>query len=158
MSTGGLVVRVEPENFARLMREEASISATVLDTFVARRAFLRIGKGARSGEVLGSRWPPASLALRSWLARLQIPRLCVDVDAPDGLVLATASGARSEDLPCVVTSAGVLQHATTTTLAYDLGLRYHRPDGRIRNVVIIGGGPAGLGAARVTCSGAVRAR
>ena len=115
--TSGLIIRVEPEAFVCAMKEETLISATVLNAFVARRALLRVGEGARSVEVLGSRWSAASLALRSWLARMQIPHLWMDVDETEGLILATAIGARSEELPCVVTSAGVLRQATPAALA-----------------------------------------
>ena len=145
--TEGLVIRVAAQGFQRLMREEAALSNVVLQAFIARRALLRTGEGARSVEILGSRWSPASLALRNWAARLQLPHLWIDVDDASGAALAQAMGASLASLPCVVTAEGVLENATPTTVAQRLGLGYRHHEGRTLDLMVIGGGPAGLGAA-----------
>jgi thioredoxin reductase (NADPH) len=64
-----------------------------------------------------------------------------------GAALAASIGAAVTDLPAAVTPTGVLLRATPGVLAERLGLTY-RPDAAgILDLVVVGGGPAGLAAA-----------
>ena len=144
---GGAVLRVPRPAFDRVMREDAELSERILRAFIARRRALRAGEGSHSLEVLGSSWCARSLALRSWAARQQVAHAWLDVDAPDGTALAAAVGVGPVDLPVVVTSTAVVRNATPARLARLLGLAHRPHPGRVRDVLVIGGGPAGLAVA-----------
>lgn len=144
----GRVTVLGADAFARLMRQDADVSTQVLRTFMARRALLRSGEGARSVQILGSRWCSASTTLRSWASRQQVPHVFVDIDTPKGDMLASLVGANVLELPIVLALGRVERNSTPTALAQLLGLGPRPDDGHsVRDLVIIGGGPAGLATA-----------
>lgn len=77
----------------------------------------------------------------------------LDVDTAEGAALAAAVQAGSLDLPVVFALGRIERNATPTSLAAMVGLQAdHRNDTPVRDVVIIGGGPAGLAAALCSAS------
>jgi thioredoxin reductase (NADPH) len=102
-------------------------------------------------RVLGTRWSPHSYALREFLARNQAPYQYIDVESGNQTAevrgLIEAAGAKASSLPMVLFPDGsTLVDPTTTQLAEKLGLRV-RPEMAFYDLVIVGGGPAGLAAA-----------
>jgi thioredoxin reductase (NADPH) len=145
----GQVLRIEPEELRRLLATDNELSSLLLDAFVARRLALREIYARSTLRILGSRFSPGALRLREWVARSRIPHDFVDLDDPgvDGGVLLASVGLRSRDTPAVITPTRVLRNATPGELAEHLGLTYRAVPGHIFDTVIIGAGPAGLGAA-----------
>src|SRR5437763_12475967 len=102
-------------------------------------------------RVLGHRWSPGSYAVRDFLARNQVPYRWFDVETADKDAevrhLAKAVGAEPSRLPMVLFPDGSsLAAPGATQLAERLGLRV-RADLAFYDLVIVGGGPAGLAAA-----------
>jgi thioredoxin reductase (NADPH) len=102
-------------------------------------------------RVLGTRWSPHSYAINDFLARNQAPYQWIDVEtAPRNAAvrrLVEAVGADASTLPMVLFPDGSsLSNPSTTELAEKLGLRV-RPEMAFYDLVIVGGGPAGLAAA-----------
>ncbi len=102
-------------------------------------------------RVLGHRWSPGSYAVRDFLARNQVPYRWLDVETADkdGEVrqLVKAVGAEPSQLPMILFPEGPpLSAPTIAQLVERLGLRV-RADLAFYDLVIIGGGPAGLAAA-----------
>jgi len=102
-------------------------------------------------RVLGHRWSPGSYAARDFLARNQVPYRWFDLETAykDAEVrqLAKAVGADASTLPVVVFPDGsTLAAPSASQLAEKLGLRV-RADLAFYDLVIVGGGPAGLAAA-----------
>jgi len=102
-------------------------------------------------RVLGTRWSPQCYALRDFLARNQTPYQWIDVETADEVAevrrLVDAAGAEASCLPMVVFPDGSsLAKPSTGELAEKLGLRV-RPEMAFYDLVIVGGGPAGLAAA-----------
>jgi len=102
-------------------------------------------------RVLGTRWSPHSYAIRDFLARNQAPYQWIDVETAGQVAevrrLVEAAGADSSSLPKVLFSDGTsLSDPSLSELAEKLGLRM-RPEVAFYDLVIAGGGPAGLAAA-----------
>jgi thioredoxin reductase (NADPH) len=149
-TTPGTVTRIRAADFPRVMDEDADLSDLVLRAFLERREYLRAGEAARSVEVIGSALSAAALAVRTWAARLRIPHTWLDVDSPDGARLLRLLDLGADQLPVVVTPSGVLARATPGTVSAALGLSYSPSrtwGGDLVDLVVVGGGPAGLAAA-----------
>jgi len=147
VSQAGYVYRVGPVSFRRLMDEDPELSDLILRALLARRRNLQLGEGARSIEILGSSMSAAALALRTYVARQQLPHTWVEIDTSAGAALARAVSAAPSELPVVITPTAVLRHATPGQLAEQLGLSYRPVAGQVLDLVVIGAGPAGLAAA-----------
>ena len=98
-------------------------------------------------RVLGTLWSPDSHAMKDFLSRNQIPYQWIDVEKDeDGRRLLETLDERPT-LPLAVFPDGeVLQNPTMLELAEKCGLQT-RPTRPFYDLIIIGGGPAGLAAA-----------
>jgi thioredoxin reductase (NADPH) len=98
-------------------------------------------------KVVGHRWSARSSEVREFLARNQIAYRWFESEAPDGQRLMQAAGADGLRLPVVITSDGdALVEPTDAELASCVGLAT-TPAKDFYDLIVIGGGPAGLGAA-----------
>jgi thioredoxin reductase (NADPH) len=102
-------------------------------------------------RVLGTRWSPRSYAVRDFLTRNQTPYHWIDVETAGQVAevrrLVEAAGAEASSLPKVLFPDGTsLSDPSVGELAEKLGLRI-RPEVAFYDLVIAGGGPAGLAAA-----------
>jgi thioredoxin reductase (NADPH) len=102
-------------------------------------------------RVLGHRWSPESYSVREFLARNQVPYLWFDLETAESNAevgrLAKTLNAEPSKLPIVLFQDGTtLTEPSPTQLAEKLGLRV-RADLAFYDLVIVGGGPAGLAAA-----------
>jgi thioredoxin reductase (NADPH) len=98
-------------------------------------------------KVVGHRWSSPSYKIRDFLASNLVPYRWFAADEPEGRRLLGAAGAGPEAIPLVVTPAGqALTAPTTAEVAGVVGLST-APVRGFYDLIIIGGGPAGLGAA-----------
>ncbi|WP_018568534.1 FAD-dependent oxidoreductase [Streptomyces sp. PsTaAH-124] len=100
-----------------------------------------------STKVVGHRWSARSSEVREFLARNQVPYRWYSSDEPEGRRLLGAAGQDGQRLPLVVTPDGTpLVEPEAPDLAARVGLAT-TPAADFYDLVVIGGGPAGLGAA-----------
>jgi len=98
-------------------------------------------------RVVGHRWSARSYEVRDFLARNQVPYRWYLAEEPEGERLLAAAGADAATCPVVVTEGGQpLVQPTDAELAERVGLST-TPAGDFYDLVVVGGGPAGLGAA-----------
>ena len=97
--------------------------------------------------VVGHRWSARSSEVRVFLARNQVPYRWYSSDSPVGERLLRAAEADGRALPLVVTPDGdVLLEPSDGELAGRVGLAT-TPSADFYDLIVVGGGPAGLGAA-----------
>ncbi|MGW7367014.1 FAD-dependent oxidoreductase [Streptomyces sp. NPDC054841] len=112
--------------------------------------------GAAETRIVGHRWSAPSFAVREFLARNLVPYRWLAADEPEGVQLLEAAGLTAADVPLVVTADGKALHAPSEAeLAERVGLRTS-PAADFYDVVVIGAGPAGLGAAVYAASEGLR--
>lgn len=145
--SAGVVYRISSAQFRELMADDAELSDLVLRALLARREELRHGEGARSLEILGSGLSAATHELRTWASRQQLPHTWLDFDDAAGQAFAQAAGVEAADLPVVITATATIRNATSAVVSDLLGLTLRADRGRDFDLVVIGGGPAGLAAA-----------
>jgi thioredoxin reductase (NADPH) len=98
-------------------------------------------------KVVGHRWSARSSEVREFLARNQVPYRWYSTDEPEGQRLLAAAEADGRALPVVITPDGdPLIEPTDAELAARVGLAT-TPSKDFYDLVVVGGGPAGLGAA-----------
>jgi thioredoxin reductase (NADPH) len=98
-------------------------------------------------KIVGHRWSARSSEVREFLARNQVPYRWYASDEPEGERLLEAAQADGQKLPVVITPDGeALVEPTDSELASRVGLAT-TPSKEFYDLIVIGGGPAGLGAA-----------
>ncbi|WP_433712147.1 FAD-dependent oxidoreductase [Nocardia sp. CA-084685] len=98
-------------------------------------------------KVVGNRWSPRSSEVREFLARNQLPYRWYLAEEPEGARLLEAAGADPNICPVVITPGGqALVQPSDGELAESVGLNTN-PTGDFYDLIVVGGGPAGLGAA-----------
>jgi thioredoxin reductase (NADPH) len=98
-------------------------------------------------KLIGHRWSAPSWRVRDFLARNGLDYTWFMADEPEGERLLQAAGEDGERLPVVITEGGeTLVDPTDAELADRLGLTT-TPSQEFYDLIVVGGGPAGLAAA-----------
>src|SRR5215211_4133979 len=148
VSVGGEVLAISRERLKEAVTEEFDLSNIILDTFLARRSFLmRIGVGLR---IIGSRHSSDATRLREFATRNRLPYVWVELeeDRNKAEALLERFGAKPSETPVAIWQGkDVLKNPTTPELGRTMGLKVDLPRERTYDLVVVGAGPAGFGAA-----------
>ena len=143
----GEVLVVPTDALRRVIATQPQLSDKILAAFMARRAALLTGAAAAI-RVVGSRFSPESLQIREFLARTRIPHEWLDADSDLQVErLLREFDVTPSELPVVISSGVLLRRPSPGALADHLGLTLGTLPERSFDLVIVGGGPAGLAAA-----------
>ena len=113
-------------------------------------------KPVTATQVVGHRWSARSYEVRDFLARNSVSYRWLTADQPEGRSLLEAAGLDETGVPLVVTPEGdSLVDPSVEELAARVGLST-TPATDFYDTVIVGGGPAGLGAAVYAASEGLR--
>ena len=140
------LVALPPEDLRRVVATTAELGDLLLRTMVTRREWLQ-GRGLGQQRLIGSRWSGEAFAVRELLERNLVPFTWHDLNTDqESRDLLDGLGIGEDECPVLVRSDSVIRSATVASVADERGLRAE-VDGRSFDVVVIGGGPAGLAAA-----------
>ncbi len=148
VSEGGEFLELSPENLRVLVARDTELSEILMRAFILRRLeMIRQGWGAL--VVLGSQHSARTLEIREFLSRNGQPYTYVDLDRDQtSQELLDRFEVKPRDVPVVVCPGrGVLRSPSVRDLAAGLGLSVVSGGKQIRDVIIVGAGPAGLAAA-----------
>ncbi len=141
------LIALPPEDVRRVVATApADLGDLLLRIMVARRDWL-MGRGLGQQKLIGSRWSGEAFAVRELLERNLVPFTWHDLATDEeGRTLLEGFGIGEEECPVLIRSDDVIRRATVTSVADELGLRA-QVDGQAFDVVVLGGGPAGLASA-----------
>ncbi len=141
-------IAVEREELRALMFEDSALSDLLLWTFNARREGLqkRIGVGF---EIVGPHSSDATRRLVEYARRNRLPFTWLDPDRPeDAEALAQLAGLADDEIPLVrLTGGPELRNPSAGELSRALGIGLELDQTEMVDLLVVGGGPAGLGVA-----------
>jgi thioredoxin reductase (NADPH) len=143
----GRVLEVPAERVRSLVLTDAELSQIFLRAFILRRALL-MTRFAGNVVLIGSRHLASTLTLQEFLTRNNQPYAYLDVDHDPGVQSTLEGfGVGVDDVPVLICGGRqVLRKPTIEGVAGCLGLNRLSRD-VVRDLVVIGAGPAGLAAA-----------
>ena len=148
VSRPGRVLAIAQAELRRLMSVRPALSETIFNALLARRESLKSGEGAQAIRIVGSRYSPEAMSLRSFAEHSHLAHTWIDVeDAEDLDSFLAPLGLRAQDIPAVITATETLRHPSPAIFAEHLGLTFQPTPGFIFDLVVVGSGPAGLAAA-----------
>ena len=148
VTVGGRVLVIAEKEFRRLMGVRPALADTIFTALLARREMLRTGVGAEAIRIVGSRYSPEAMSLRTFAEHSRLAHSWIDVeDAEDPDVLLASMGLQAREIPAVITLTETLRRASPASIAEHLGLTFRPTPGYIFDLVVVGSGPAGLAAA-----------
>jgi thioredoxin reductase (NADPH) len=139
---------VSPDALRQLLNFHPELGDVILRAFIARRQFLRESGDFTRLYVIGSRDSRETFRVREFLAKNRVLFTWLDLDSdPQAKQKLKQLGATEADTPLVAWGRKLLlRKPTDRQLAEALGLR-RLPEQTVYDLVVVGAGPAGLGAA-----------
>jgi thioredoxin reductase (NADPH) len=144
----GQVVELDRESFLELVQTDGELSEIFMRAFILRRVEL-IAREIGDVVLLGSIHCAATLRVKDFLTRNSQPYHFIDLDLEEDVqTLLDRFHVSEADIPVVICRGEfVLRNPTNEQIADCLGFNEAIDGTRIRDVIIVGAGPAGLGAA-----------
>jgi len=147
-SQAGEVIEVDREQLLALVQTDSQLSEVIMRAFILRRVEL-ITHGLGDVVLVGSNYCSETLRVKEFLTRNGHPYAYVDLDRDDGVQdLLDRFHIGGADVPVLICRGEVvLRSPTNRQIAGCLGFNDAIDQTHIRDVVIVGAGPAGLAAA-----------
>jgi thioredoxin reductase (NADPH) len=148
VSEPGEVIDVKRDDLLALVQTDTELGDIFLRAFLLRRLEL-IAQGLGDAVLIGSNFCQATLRVKEFLTRNGHPYSFVDLDHDSGVQdLLDKFGVGVGDVPVLICRENVvLRNPTNLQIADCLGFNAAIDQALLRDVLIIGGGPAGLAAA-----------
>jgi thioredoxin reductase (NADPH) len=143
----GRVLRVPPETLKAVIAKMPGLSDVILQAFLTRRAML-MDRGHAGLQIVGSRFSEATHHLKGFAERNDLPYTWLDLERDEGAeALLRRLDVPTSDTPVVIVRGDrVLRNPSTKELGYHVGLGACALPTDVVDLVVVGGGPAGLAA------------
>ncbi|MGH7583494.1 MAG: FAD-dependent oxidoreductase [Gemmatimonadales bacterium] len=144
----GEVIELDREQFLDLVHTDSELGAIIMRAFILRRIEL-VHRGLGDVIVIGSEHAQGTLRIREFLTRNGHPFQSIDLEHDTGVEqLLHDFNVRPQDVPVVICRCQlVLRNPDNAEIAECLGFNTAIDEAQLRDVVIVGAGPAGLAAA-----------
>ncbi|MGB0076263.1 MAG: FAD-dependent oxidoreductase [Candidatus Sulfotelmatobacter sp.] len=148
VTIAGEFLELSPEALRTVVARDEELSGIFMRAFILRRVLL-ISSGSGNVILLGSRHSAKTLHLREFLTRNAHPHTYIDLDTDTGAQeLLDRFTVTLDEIPVVICNGEtVLRGPSIQELARCLGLNAHITATELRDLGIVGAGPAGLAAA-----------
>jgi thioredoxin reductase (NADPH) len=144
----GRLLQLSAEELRRAVDELPQLGQTIIKAFLMRRALL-LQRGLETVKIIGSRFSPDAHRLRDFATRNGIPFRWMDLEADEQAdALLRQLGIPASATPIVIGRQG--RWASNPSLgefAHCAGLTATLVEDHVYDLVVVGAGPAGLGAA-----------
>jgi thioredoxin reductase (NADPH) len=143
----GEVLAIDEAHLRAIFQTDSELSELFMRAYILRRATL-ISTQSSDVILVGSTHSSGTLRLQQFLTRNTYPFVNIDFDSdPSVRELLDRFHVKVEELPVVVCRASVvLKNPSNEEVAACLGMNQQIDDDRIRDVIVVGAGPAGLAA------------
>jgi thioredoxin reductase (NADPH) len=143
----GEILQIDDAHLRTIVQTDSELSELFMRAFILRRVAL-ITSQSSDVILLGSTRSAGTLRLQQFLTRNTYPFVNLDIDTDASVRdLLERFHVTVEDLPVVVCRASiVLKNPSNEEVAANLGMNQQIDDDRIRDVIVVGAGPAGLAA------------
>jgi thioredoxin reductase (NADPH) len=145
---GGEVLVIDEAHLRTIFQTDSELSELFMRAFILRRVAL-ISTQSSDVVLLGSTHSAGTLRLQQFLTRNTYPFVNLDIEGDASVRdLLDRFHVKVEDIPVVVCRGSVvLKNPSNEEVAACLGMNQQIDDDRIRDVIVVGAGPAGLAAA-----------
>jgi thioredoxin reductase (NADPH) len=144
---GGEVLVIDEARLRTIFQSDSELSELFMRAFILRRVAL-ISTQTSDVVLLGSTRSAGTLRLQQFLTRNTYPFVNLDIDNDTSVrELLDRFHVKVEDIPVVLCRGSVvLKNPSNEEVAACLGMNQQIDDDRVRDVVVVGAGPAGLAA------------
>jgi thioredoxin reductase (NADPH) len=144
----GEVIEIHRERLLALVQTDSELSDILMRAFILRRVEL-IAHGFGDAVLIGSNYCSATLRIKDFLTRNGHPYSFIDLDRDEGVQdLLDHFQVNASEVPVLICRGEtVLRNPDNQQIANCLGFNEAIDQTKIRDLVIIGAGPAGLAAA-----------
>jgi len=148
VTQAGEVLIIDHDNLRRLVQTDADLSELFMRAFILRRMGL-IETQSSDVILIGSHHSADTLRLQQFLSRNGVPYHVVDIETDSSVeAMLERFHVTVDEVPVVVCRAEtVLKNPSNEQIAECLKLNPEIDEATVRDVLVIGGGPAGLAAA-----------
>jgi len=144
---GGEVLAIDEPHLRTIVQTDSELSELFMRAYILRRVLLMTSQTS-DVILLGTTRAAGTLRLQQFLTRNSYPFVNLDIDIdPSVRDLLERFHVKAEDLPVVLCRGSiVLKNPSNEEVAANLGMNQQIDDDRIRDVIVVGAGPAGLAA------------
>jgi len=148
MTRVGDVLEMSGSGLRSLVARDGELSEIFMRAFILRRLIL-INRSQGNAILMGSRYSAKTLRLREFLTRNGHPYVYVDLDVDqESQALLDRFAVSVSEIPVVICNyRTVLRNPSIQELSDSLELNCTIDESQVRDVIIVGAGPAGLAAA-----------
>ena len=144
---GGEVLAIDEPQLRIIFQTDSELSELFMRAYILRRMLLMTSQTS-DVILLGTTRAAGTLRLQQFFTRNSYPFVNLDIDADSSVrELLERFHVKVEDLPVLICRGSiVLKNPSNEEVAANLGMNQQIDDDRIRDVIVVGAGPAGLAA------------
>jgi thioredoxin reductase (NADPH) len=142
---GGEVLAIDNADLRSIVQTDSQLSELFMRAYILRRVALMTA-GSSDVVLLGSTRSAGTLRLQQFFTRNSYPYVNLDIDSDASVrELLERFHVGVEDFPVLVCHGSVvLKNPSNEEVAATLGMNQQIDDDRVRDVIVVGAGPAGL--------------